>query len=166
MAKVQQFGIKSKYLAKEIMKNIQIQFGEQVDRKSGNIFQKQFQATITVTKGSESPCIPNICLILKLGNDKLFLATDDMEQMELAIYQLSKFIITNKSICNVAVTKARKEYWAHHEALKQKTENNGDINGISSRVTSESYPVPQKPQNSNEISPDSSFDIKHTINTV
>jgi len=126
---VRQNVLKSKFVSKKFMRNIKINFSEQIDTKTGEIKTKQLQATLYVPAGDESMWVPAACLTIKMGNQTLFLGGNDVDELEQIVIQLHEFIIQNKVRCNEEVSKQRKAYFDHQKNI-EKALNNKQKNEI------------------------------------
>ena len=116
---VRQNVLKSKFVSKKFMRNIKINFSEQIDTKTGEIKTKQLQATLYVPAGDESMWVPAACLTIKIGNQTLFFAGQNVDELEKIVIQLHEFLIRNKVKCDEEVAKQRKAYFNHQREVEK-----------------------------------------------
>ena len=105
--------VSKKYYKKVYMNSRKIKFGEQLDKNTGEITLKEFQATIYVPDGNETPYCPQVCLNLKLGNQAISFFADDVEHLYNAIENLYKYVfdIKQQKTLHDTLIKARSNYF-------------------------------------------------------
>lgn len=108
--KIEQKILKTKYFNKAIMITKKIPFSTQIDQATGELLNKEFQATIYVPDGQKSPYLPKIGLSLKLGNSNMALYVDDMQELERSLDLLMVFICQNKTKVNDVLIVARNDF--------------------------------------------------------
>lgn len=118
-SKVELKPLKTKYFPKAFMQSEKIKFGQQVDKETGEIVYKEFQATAYVLKGMDSDYEPMACLSLKLGNGSLSLFADDYDQLERAVDALGAFIAKIKATGNRKVVDEKNAYRTKKKAIKR-----------------------------------------------
>lgn len=100
MPKLDVKNVKIKFIPKAVCLSQKIKFSKQVDRETGELAYREFQATCYVVRGITSHYPPKACITLKLGNDKLFLMADEFSELEAAADLLGQFIAKNKVTLN------------------------------------------------------------------
>lgn len=108
MPKLDVKNVKTKLIPKAVCLTEKIRFSQQVDRETGELRYREFQASCYVVKGITSHYPPKACITLKLGNDKLFLLADEFSELEAAADLLGRFIAKNKVTLNrILLSEAR-----------------------------------------------------------
>ena len=95
------------------MKTEKINFGEQIDKSTGEITYKNFQACLYVPDGEDTPYKPKVCLNLKLGDNSFTIMGDSIDDPYLAIENLYKWLHNikyNSNINDVTVKSIAKFY--------------------------------------------------------
>ena len=104
------------------MQTQKIKFGEQIDKSTGEIMNKEFQACIYVPEGDDTPYKPNVCLNLKLGDNSFSIYGDSIDESYNAIEQLYNWLhkIKFQGSINEVTIKSQNRYY---EKKKLEAEN-------------------------------------------
>jgi len=112
-----------KYFHKAYMISTKIKFGEQCDHKTAEIKPKEFQATIYIPDGANSPYKPAIALSLKLGNQAMSLYVDSSADLEKTIADLATWIFRNREKIDAAHHAEINQYYKMRESeLKDRSD--------------------------------------------
>jgi len=102
MANIQKVSdVGKKFYKKSFINTTKIQFGEQVDKSTGEITYKNFQACIYLPDGEVTPYKPKVCLNLKLGNDSITFIDDSIDGLYMAVENLYKWMFKMQEQTNI-----------------------------------------------------------------